>query len=408
MIAARRSPWMLYGFPLLALSAAVFWKWPGLPRRLLTAGDYMPHGHCYLWNPGLVSLHVVSDMLIGLSYVGISAMLTYLVYRAREDIPFSWMFLAFGMFIISCGATHFMEVWTLWHAHYWLAGAVKLATAAASVGTAVVLPALIPKAITLGEEARLSRRRKDELESLNEELRSFSYSVSHDLRAPLRSIDGFSQALLEDCSHLLDAQAQDYLGRIRAASQRMALLIDDMLSLARVSRLELRLESVDLSGLAGGVAAALAGADERRRVSLKIAPGVSALGDPELLGVALANLIENSWKFTSKTADPAIEFGFLDHAGSALYYVRDNGAGFDMAYAGKLFQPFQRLHRADEFPGTGIGLATVQRIIERHGGRIWAEGRPDAGATFYFTLGAERENNRRRGFDRRGANAPPG
>jgi signal transduction histidine kinase len=219
------------------------------------------------------------------------------------------------------------------------------------------------------------------------ELESFSYSVAHDLRTPLRSIDGFSQALLEDFSERLDDEGRRYLGKVRASVQRMGRLIDDLLSLARVTRSELKQTEVDLSGIARSIADRLLDADAGRTAEFAIAEGVRAEGDAGLLTVALENLLGNAWKFTAKREQPRIEFGQRDEAGMTVYFVRDNGAGFDMTYAGKLFGTFERLHSADEFEGTGIGLCTVQRIVHRHGGEIWAQGEVGRGATFEFTLG---------------------
>ena len=223
-------------------------------------------------------------------------------------------------------------------------------------------------------------------EAANRELEAFSYSVAHDLRAPLRGVDGFSQALLEDHADKLDDEGRGYLKHLRESAQRMGRLIDDLLALSRVTRSELVREQVDLSGLAQNVAAQLQKAQPERRAEIVIAAGMVVDGDARLLRVALENLLGNAWKFTGKCAEPLVEVGVMsgsDHA----FFVRDNGAGFDMAYASKLFGAFQRLHSTDEFEGTGIGLATVQRIINRHGGRIWASGEVDRGATFYFTLG---------------------
>jgi len=237
--------------------------------------------------------------------------------------------------------------------------------------------------------AELERRiteRTAELVAANKELEAFSYSVSHDLRAPLRSIDGFSQVLLEDYTDKLDAQGKDYLQRVRLASQRMAALIDDLLNLTRVTRHEMRRETVDMSGLAWMIAQDLKQRDPGRKVEFVIAEGVRAHGDAHLLRVVLENLIGNAWKFTRKHSTARIEFGVKEQESKAAYFVRDDGAGFDMAYADKLFGPFQRLHGMTEFEGTGIGLATVQRTIHRHGGRVWAESAVEQGAIFYFTL----------------------
>ena len=229
-----------------------------------------------------------------------------------------------------------------------------------------------------------------ELSVANRELESFSYSVSHDLRAPLRSIDGFAQALTEDYEARLDDTGRDYLGRIRRNAQRMGMLIDDLLSLSRVSRAELTRTEVDLSAAVTDIAQRLQEMEPTRRVEWRIQNGVVAEGDARLLQVAIDNLISNAWKFTSKQPASIIEFGVaaIDDSRRA-FMVRDNGAGFDMAHADKLFGAFQRLHGSTEFPGTGVGLATVHRIVRRHGGRIWAESAVGAGATFYFTLEAQ-------------------
>lgn len=225
-----------------------------------------------------------------------------------------------------------------------------------------------------------------ELTAANKEIESFSYSVSHDLRAPLRSIDGFSVALLEDCADKLDAKGKEYLYRMRAATQRMGVLIDDLLDLARVTRVEMRRERVDLSTMAKSIITELASAHPERNAKIQIEQSLETTGDSHLLRIVLGNLLGNAWKFTSKRQTPRIEFGKTACNGTSAYFVRDDGAGFDSAYASRLFGAFQRLHDKSEFPGTGIGLATVQRIVHRHGGRIWAEGTVDRGATFYFTL----------------------
>jgi PAS domain S-box-containing protein len=225
------------------------------------------------------------------------------------------------------------------------------------------------------------------LETVNKELEAFSYSVSHDLRTPLRAIDGFTQALQEDYGHTLDEIGQGYLRRVRQAAQRMGMLIDDMLKLARVSRTELSIADIDLSAMARDILNGLADHAPDRPVNADVEPGLTAQADARLMRVALENLLGNAWKFTAGRSPAQIAFGRAqDEANGAVYYVQDNGAGFDMAYSGKLFGAFQRLHDTNEFPGTGIGLATVQRIIHKHGGRIWAEGAPGEGATFRFTL----------------------
>ncbi|HKJ75904.1 MAG TPA: ATP-binding protein, partial [Gammaproteobacteria bacterium] len=229
--------------------------------------------------------------------------------------------------------------------------------------------------------------RTAELQAANRELESFSYSVSHDLRAPLRTIDGFSDALVEDYAGRLDEDARAYLDRIQGAARRMTEQLNGLLTLSRVTRRELELDSVDLSAIADDVARELQEAEPDRRVEWRIMPDVQARGDAALLHVLLQNLLANAFKFTGDRQPARIEFGTAEHEGLPCFYVRDSGAGFAMENAGELFRPFQRLHSQDEYEGTGIGLATVYRIIERHAGRIWAEAAPDEGASFYFTLG---------------------
>ena len=246
--------------------------------------------------------------------------------------------------------------------------------------------------VTVQKQAELEiLRRTADLQVANQELEAFSYSVSHDLRAPMRSIDGFSLALLEDYSEKLDETGVNYLQRVRAATQRMGHLIDDMLELSRIARAEMRHETVNLSAMATEILEELQKTDMNRQVEWRVQPNLKIEADARLIKVALDNLLGNAWKYTSRQAEPRIEFGQVENANvedMKEFFVRDNGAGFDMAYADKLFGAFQRLHTASEFPGTGVGLATVQRIIHRHGGRVRGEGKPDQGATFYFSLPA--------------------
>ncbi|MBI3853287.1 MAG: hypothetical protein HY298_23805 [Verrucomicrobia bacterium] len=426
-------------------------------KQLFSPDGFMPHGQCYMWDWGLIWLHVVSDGLITLAYYSIPFTLVYFV-RKRKDLAFDWMFVCFAVFIVACGTTHLLEVWTLWHPGYWLSGGVKALTALASVPTAVLLVKLLPAALALPSPAELERanaslqkeiavrqageetirrfnadlerrvaqrtaelaaanarlqseieerqraegavhqlnaeleqrvaQRTAELLVANQELEAFAYSVSHDLRAPLRSVDGFSQALLEDCGAGLGEVGRQHVQRVQTASRRMGQLIDDLLNLSRVTRAELRREQVDLAVLAQAVAGELAQGAPGRRVELVSAARLPVHGDPRLLRVVLENLLGNAWKFTRNKTDARVELGTKEQEGQKVYFVRDNGAGFEMAYVNKLFGAFQRLHPMAEYEGTGIGLATVQRIIHRHGGRVWAEGSVDQGASFYFTLPA--------------------
>lgn len=242
--------------------------------------------------------------------------------------------------------------------------------------------------------AELERRvgeRTAQLEAINKELEAFSYSVSHDLRAPLRSIRGFSEVLLERYSEQLDARGQEFLRRACESSQHMDRLIEDLLKLSRVSRAELQQQLVDLSALAANITEELVQTHDNRP-AVSISPRLKARGDERFLRIVLENLLRNAWKFSSKKPQPSVEFGFVAEPQPA-FFVRDNGAGFDMAYASRLFGVFQRLHSASDFPGTGVGLATVQRIINRHGGRVWAEATPGQGATFYFTLPSDEQSS---------------
>jgi signal transduction histidine kinase len=240
--------------------------------------------------------------------------------------------------------------------------------------------------ILISRKNRLLRQTRDQLQLTNQELESFSYSVSHDLRAPLRAIDGFSLLLLEHSADHLDDEGRDQLKRIRAAAQRMGQLIEHLLALSRHARAEVRRQEVDLSALARAIAAELQMSAPARQAEFVIAPSLVDQADPALIRAVLENLLGNAWKFSGKQPVARIEFGRQPRHGSPVYFVRDNGTGFNMAYAKRLFGAFQRLHAADEFPGTGIGLATVQRIIHRHHGRVWAESAAGQGATFYFTL----------------------
>jgi light-regulated signal transduction histidine kinase (bacteriophytochrome) len=228
---------------------------------------------------------------------------------------------------------------------------------------------------------------KDGSEAANRELEAFAYSVAHDLRAPLRSIDGFTRALLEDCGSALPIVGRAHLQRVLDAAQRMAVLIDDLLLLSRVTRTAIHLQPVDLSAMAQATARSLREAEPTRTVEVRIQPTLRTRADPGLLQIVLDNLLGNAFKFTGKRPQATIEFGAAIEGRERVYFVRDDGAGFDSQYAAKLFGAFQRLHAERDFPGTGIGLATVHRIVSRHGGRVWAKGEVGRGATFSFTLG---------------------
>ena len=531
----------------------------------------MPHGYCYLWTPNLIGLHVVSDSLIAVSYLSIPITLLHFI-RKRRDIPFSWMFICFGAFIVACGGTHMMEIWTLWFPSYWLAGALKALTACFSVVTAILLIRLVPLALALpgtqwlieinqkltGEveqraraesglrrlsedlERRVAERtaalvatnqslreselryrtlvehapeaivvldldagcfddanrnaerlfgmtrkellcvgpsevsppyqpdgrpsseaaaaeiaravrhetprfewihrnakgqeipcevslvrlpssgrnllrgsivdiserkqaeeeihklnlelelrvkeRTAQLEAANRDLESFTYSVSHDLRAPLRHMDGLSRILVEEYSPQLSAEAKQHLERVRGATRQMGQLVDDLLNLARVGRGSLRIVNTDLNELVAETIVSLEAGARRRAVDWRVGRLSPVKCDPGLMRQVFFNLLSNALKYTRRREETVIEIGEIRNQGEPVIFVRDNGVGFDMKHADKLFRVFQRLHGEEEFEGTGAGLAIVQRILQKHGGAIRAESCPENGATFFFTV----------------------
>ncbi len=540
-------------------------------KNLIFPGGFMPHGYCYLWTPSLIGLHVASDSLIALSYLSIPITLMHFT-RKRRDIPFSWMFLCFGAFIVACGGTHMMEVWTIWFPSYWLAGALKAVTAGFSVVTAILLIRVVPLALALpgtqwlieinrklsveveqrvqaesglrrvsedleqrvaertaalvatnqslreselryrtlvehapeaivvldldvgrfndanrnaerlfgmsreelvrvgpadvsppfqpdgrpssvaaaaeldralrqetprfewmhrnakgkeipceislvrlpssgrnivrGSIVDISERKQAEeeihklnaelelrvkertaqLEAANRDLESFTYSVSHDLRAPLRHMDGFSRILVEDYGPQLPAGAKQHLERVRAATLHMGHLVDDLLNLARVGRGSLRIVAADLNELVAETILRLEAETRGRAVDWRAGRLSPAECDPGLMRQVFFNLLSNALKFTQRQEKAVIEIGEILVEGAPVIFVRDNGVGFDMKYADKLFQVFQRLHPEAEFEGTGVGLAIVSRILQKHNGTIRAESRPQNGATFFFTV----------------------
>jgi hypothetical protein len=540
-------------------------------ESLIFPGGFMPHGNCYLWTPSLIGLHVVSDSLIALSYLSIPITLVHFT-RKRRDIPFSWIFLCFGAFIVACGGTHLMEVWTIWFPSYWLAGALKAVTGCFSVVTAILLIRVVPLALALpgtqwlveinqklteevrqraqaesslrrvseGLEQRVAERtaalvatnqslresemryrtlvehapeaivvfdldvgrfddanrnaerlfgmtrkellcvgpvevspafqpdgrpsseaaaaeleralrhemprfewthrdaagkeipceislvrlpssgrnlvrgsivdiserknaveeirklnaelelrvkeRTAQLEKVNRDLESFTYSVSHDLRAPLRHMDGFSRILVEDYGRQLPPGAKRHLERVRAATLQMGQLVDDLLNLARVGRGSLRIVTTDLNEVVAETILSLEAETRGRAVDWRVGRLSPADCDPGLMRQVFSNLLANALKFTRQREKAVIEIGEIRNEREPVIFVRDNGVGFDMKYADKLFQVFQRLHREEEFEGTGVGLAIVYRILQKHGGAIRAESSPQNGATFFFTV----------------------
>ncbi|HEY0681491.1 MAG TPA: ATP-binding protein [Steroidobacter sp.] len=348
------------------------------------SGDqFLPHGHCYMWTPGILWMHVISDILIAMAYFAIPFVLLH-VARRRRDLPFNWLLVCFGVFIVACGLTHVMNVWNVWHTAYWLEGVLKVITAAASVPTAILLWRSLPLILSVPSQRQL-RDANESLARANRELEAFTASVSHDLRSPLTTIAG-QAGLLELSLPNATEEQRRRLTRIQGSVKQMSELIDALLVLSRISRHTLHREIIDVSALAESIIQDLRQKDPSRNVEVEIQPGMAVHGDRRLINDLFINLLANAWKFTSRTEHPRIEIGQSQHGSMATLFVRDNGAGFDMAHEQKLFKPFQRLHGAADFEGTGVGLATVARIIDRHGGRIWAEGKPGDGAVFYFTM----------------------
>ncbi len=364
-----------------------------------------PHGICLLWRGDIFWPLAASDGLIAIAYFSISIVIVAYVIRRRDEYFRSTAW-SFALFIVLCGMSHLTDVWTLWVPQYGIEVIVKALTAAASLATAVLLWPLLPKALALPSAAQLAqanealsreiaerrvaeaslREVERQLRAANAEMESFAYAVSHDLRTPLRAMTGFSTALIEDFGDQLDGEARGYLDAIVEGGRHMGELIQGLLVLSRINRAPLQAERIDVSRLATQIRAELAAGGAGRDAAWDIEPGLSVHGDPRLVETVIRNLLENAAKYTSGTEGATIRVSAGWENGHQTICIADNGAGFDMAHATKLFQPFQRVHRQDEFPGIGIGLSTVSRIVHRHGGTIAAEGAVGRGATFRLWL----------------------
>jgi signal transduction histidine kinase len=380
-------PAFRYGLCILGavLAGVLLFEIVGMP---LFGRIGMPHEYCYLREPRLVWLHVVTDFLIGAAYLSISATLAYLVWRASRDIPFNWVFLAFGLFIVTCGFTHFMEVVVIWHPMYWLSGYVKAVTAAASVATAVVIVPLVPRVLRMIADAREGNRRRLEVEQLNQDLERFNYSVAHDLRAPLRGLAAFSQILIEDHGKELSPEARAHLDRMQASVARMDALITDLLKYATIGRQELRFEAVALDEVLRTVRSLMEVEIAERKAEL-VAPQPlpAVLGDALLLQVVFQNLLGNAIKFVPPGAVPRVEVTAERDDDHVTVFFTDNGTGIPEMARERIFRLFERLH--SRHPGTGIGLAITQRAVERLNGRIGVESaEPGPGSRFWVVLRA--------------------
>ena len=369
---------------------------------LFGAASFVPHGYCLLWRPDLVAMHAISDLLIALSYFLIPVGIWYFA-RRRTDLQFKPVFFLFAAFILFCGITHLIALTTLWYPIYGAQGLMKAATAAVSLASAYALWPAIPKALAIpglsslrkaneemaevvSDREALVAARTAELTAAYSELEAFAYSVAHDLRTPLRSINGFSEALAEDHGDRLDAPGRQTVERIRQASLRMGNVIDDLLNMSRLTRAPIQLSDVNVSELAETIIDDFRRDDPGRTVQADIAQNIVVKYDANLMRIALTQLLSNAWKFTAKHPDAHIQLDCAWRQGKTILGIRDNGVGFDMAYAGKLFSPFHRLHSEAEFPGNGMGLAIAARIVRRHGGDISAESSLGKGTTVSVSL----------------------
>jgi len=360
---------------------------PGFGKDLLRGDQFMPHATCYLRNPRVIFLHVSADLLIGFAYVCISATLGYLVYKARRDIPFHWMFLAFGLFIITCGFTHFMEVWTVWQPVYWLSGFVKVICAAASVATALALFPLVPKVFDLINSVKVSEERRVKLENANTELEAFAYSVSHDLRAPLRAVQGLTGALREDYGKQFDPQAINYMDQITSASQRMDTMIRDLLAYSKITRTIPELHTVDLHRAIQDARTMIEADVAQCKADVQIENELpNVIANPLLLSQALANLLSNAIKFVTPGVTPVVKVFAKDGGRHVRVCVQDNGIGIAAEYRDKIFGMFERLHSVTDYPGTGIGLAIVQKAVFRMDGALGFESTIGKGSCFWIDL----------------------
>lgn len=370
----------------------------GVLEYLFGAASFVPHGYCLLWRPDLVALHAVSDALIALAYFSIPIGL-WTIVRRLPDPGFRRLFALFATFILFCGLTHLVGLVTLWKPVYGLLGLIKGATAVVSLIAAYLLWPAIPRALAVPglsalrsanqEMGRAIAERQQLVSGLtaaNRDLDDFINAVAHDLRTPLRCINGFSQMLIDDYDDRIDAQGRDMLERMRKASLNIGQLTDAMLFLSRLRQAPLEKTEVNLSAMARQVEGELRHEYPGYAPEVVIQDGLHAECDPALIAVALRQLMHNAFKFTSKAAAPRVEISGETADGRTRLMVRDNGVGFNMEYAGKIFLPFQKLHAGEDFPGQGIGLAAVSRIVDRHGGEIDVISRPGEGTSFTITI----------------------
>jgi signal transduction histidine kinase/CheY-like chemotaxis protein len=406
---------LIYSAGLVLPAAILLVIWPRLAANLFATGfedgSFMPHGMCYLWVPQLYLMHVSSDLLIGLSYVAISSTLVYLIYLARHDIPFSWMFLAFGLFIVACGMTHFMEVWTIWNATYWLSGYIKLLTATVSVATAVVLPFLVPRVLALIDTVKLSEERKVELESAHHELAEardaaleatrlkseFLANMSHELRTPLNAIIGYAEILAEDAEDSGREEELADLQKIRSAGKHLLALINDVLDLSKIEagKMEVHLETFEVSPMLQEVVSTITPlvAKNENRLEVRCSEGLGTVhADLTKVRQALFNLLSNASKFTSGgVITLAVVRERIDGADWFRFAVSDTGIGISPEQMKKLFQAFSQADSSTskKYGGTGLGLLLSRRFCQMMGGDITVASTPGIGSTFTIHLPAD-------------------
>lgn len=371
----------------------------------LFESDFMPHGHCYYWQPEIVWLHVISDAVITLAYFSIPALLIQFV-RLRRDVSFSWVFVLFGIFIVACGSTHAMEIWTLWHGTYRLAGVMKAITALASIATAAALVPILPQALRIPSHAQLSnaiaelskqvveRRKAEEkldavvrdLKRSNAELERFAYVASHDLQEPLRAITSYTQLLARRYKGKLDSDADEFIGFAVDGAQRMQALIKGLLELSRVDSRGQQVQAVATPPILDTVVRLLERPIQEAAATVDIGPLPVVKGDEAQISQLFQNLLSNALKFRRADTAPVVRVE-AEEAGAMWHFtVSDNGIGIAPEHQERVFGMFERLHGDGEYPGTGIGLALCKRIVERHGGRIWLESTPGVGTRLHFTL----------------------
>ncbi len=378
--------------------------------RLFDASDFPKRWGCGNWTAFHGWFNITSDAAIWAAYFAIPGVLYFFV-RKRKDLPFPRIFYLFCAFIFACGLTHLMDVIIFWWPNYRLSGVLKFYTAVVSWITVAALIPVVPRALSLRSPEELEReiverkkaeaelqhlnenleeqvlQRTRQLQRANKEMEAFTYSVSHDLKSPVRKINVYSGKLLSRAANLSDEDRED-LGRISQNCEFMMTLVEDLLDFSRSNNWELNPKPLDLSRMMTEVCHEQRELEPERPVEFVIQENVTGQGDRSLIAVVLRNLVSNAWKYTRHAARPRIEFSAEERVGETVYTVRDNGIGFEMKYAAEIFFPFKRLHSTTEYPGSGIGLSTVQRIIDRHEGRVWVESEPGQGAAFHFTLGS--------------------